>query len=62
MNEPDIFIREAVAVGLKAIEQGVARKILTRDQLYRQAELIIARARSETQLKMKEGIIPPTRS
>jgi hypothetical protein len=44
MNEPDIFIREAFAIGLKAIEQGVARKILTRDRLYRQAELMIARA------------------
>ena len=58
MDEPKIFVREAVAVGLKAIEQGVARKILTRDQLYRQAELIIDRARSETQIKMKEKIIP----
>jgi malate dehydrogenase (oxaloacetate-decarboxylating) len=58
MDEPDVFIREAVAVGMKAIEQGVARKILTRDQLYRTAELMINRARSETHLKMKEKIIP----
>jgi malate dehydrogenase (oxaloacetate-decarboxylating) len=58
MDEPDVFVREAVAVGMKAIEQGVARKILTRDQLYRTAELIINRARSETHLKMKEKIIP----
>jgi malate dehydrogenase (oxaloacetate-decarboxylating) len=58
MDEPDVFIREAVAVGMKAIEQGVARKILTRDQLYRTAELIISRARMETQVKMKEKIIP----
>jgi malate dehydrogenase (oxaloacetate-decarboxylating) len=59
MDEPNVFVREAVAVGLKAIEQGVARKILTRDQLYRQAELMINRARSETQIKMREKIIPP---
>jgi malate dehydrogenase (oxaloacetate-decarboxylating) len=58
MNDPEVFIREAVAVGLKAIEQGVARKILTRDQLYRQADLMISRARRETQIKMKEHIIP----
>jgi malate dehydrogenase (oxaloacetate-decarboxylating) len=58
MNEPEVFIREAVAVGMKAIEQGVARKILTRDQLYRTAELIINRARRETQVKMDEKIIP----
>jgi hypothetical protein len=46
---------------MKAIEQGVARKILTRDQLYRTADLIISRARSETQLKMRELIIPKVR-
>jgi malate dehydrogenase (oxaloacetate-decarboxylating) len=59
MDEPNVFIREAVAVGMKAIEQGVARKVLTRDQLYRQAELMISRARRETEVKMKEGIISP---
>ena len=58
MNEPEVFIREAVAVGMKAIEQGVARKILTRDQLYRTAEFIIMRARNETRVKMQEKIIP----
>jgi malate dehydrogenase (oxaloacetate-decarboxylating) len=57
MDEPDVFTREAVAVGMKAIEQGYAKKILTRDQLYRQAEMMISRARSETQVKMKEGVI-----
>jgi malate dehydrogenase (oxaloacetate-decarboxylating) len=58
MDEPNVFVREAVAVGLKAIEQGVARKALTRDQLYRQAEIMISRARKETQVKMRERIIP----
>jgi malate dehydrogenase (oxaloacetate-decarboxylating) len=58
MDEPNVFVREAVAVGLKAIEQGVARKILTRDQLYRQAELLINRARNETRVKMEAKIIP----
>ena len=51
MDEPNVFVREAVAVGMKAIEQGVARKILTRDQLYRKAEIMINRARNETQVK-----------
>lgn len=59
MDEPNVFVREAVAVGLKAIEQGVARKILTRDQLYRQAEIMINRARNETRVKMEAKIIPP---
>ena len=58
MDEPNVFVREAVAVGLKAIEQGVARKILTRDELYKKAEFIINRARSETRVKMQEKIIP----
>jgi len=58
MDEPEVFVREAVAVGMKAIEQGVARKILTRDQLFKQADFMISRARRETQLKMKEQIIP----
>jgi len=58
MDDPEVFIREAVAVGLKAIEQGVARKTLTRDQLHRTAELMIHRARSETKLKMDGKIIP----
>jgi malate dehydrogenase (oxaloacetate-decarboxylating) len=59
MDEPNVFVREAVAVGMKAMEQGVARKHLTRDQLYRQAELMINRARNETRVKMQEKIIPP---
>ncbi len=58
MNEPNVFVREAVAVGMKAIEQGVARKILTRNELYNNAEIIINRARRETEVKMREGIIP----
>jgi malate dehydrogenase (oxaloacetate-decarboxylating) len=59
MDEPEVFVREAVAVGLKAIEQGVARKKLTRDQLYRQAEFMINRARNETHVKMQERVILP---
>ncbi len=59
MDEPDVFVREAVAVGLKAIEEGVAQKPQTRDQLYKQAEAMISRARKETHLKMREKIIPP---
>ena len=58
MDDPEVFIREAVAVGMKAIEQGVAQKKLTRDELYKQAEAIITRARNETKLKMEANIIP----
>ncbi len=59
MDEWQVFPREAVAVGLKAIEQGVARLELTRDELYQTASEIIERARGEIQLLMDEGIIPP---
>jgi malate dehydrogenase (oxaloacetate-decarboxylating) len=62
MDEPDVFIREAVAVGMKAIELGVARKVLTRDQLYKQAEFMINRARKETRVKMDAKVIPPVPS
>ncbi len=57
MDEPDIYARVAVAVGMKAIEQGIARQPMTRDQLFKLASETIARARKETQLKMKAGII-----
>jgi malic enzyme len=59
MDEPNVYVREAVAVGMKAIEQNVARKILTRNELYRSAELLIYRARKETEIKMRERIIIP---
>jgi malate dehydrogenase (oxaloacetate-decarboxylating) len=59
MDEWEVFPREAVAVALKAIEQGVARVELDRDALYEQATRIIERARGEIQLLMDEGFIPP---
>jgi malate dehydrogenase (oxaloacetate-decarboxylating) len=59
MDEWEVFPREAVAVGLKAIEQGLARVELSRDELYEQASRVIERARGEIQLLMDEGIIAP---
>jgi malate dehydrogenase (oxaloacetate-decarboxylating) len=58
MDDWEVFPREAVAVGMKAIEQGVARITLTREQLYEKASTIIKRAREQTQMLMKEGFIP----
>ncbi len=57
MGEWEVFPREAVAVGLKAIEQGVARIKLGRDELMKMAEEKIKRARDETRVLMKEGFI-----
>ena len=57
MDEWEVFPREAVAVGLKAIEQGVARVKASPAELLKQAEDVIRKARAETQLLMKEGFI-----
>ncbi|MBA7675978.1 NAD-dependent malic enzyme [subsurface metagenome] len=59
MGEWEVFIREAVAVGLKAIEQGVAREKASREELTKRAETMIKSAREATALLMKEGYIPP---
>ena len=58
MDEWEVYPREAMAVGLKAIEQGVARVILTRQQLLDKASEMIKRARQETEVLMEKGLIP----
>jgi malate dehydrogenase (oxaloacetate-decarboxylating) len=57
MSEWEVYPREAVAVGLKAIEQGVARVKLTRQELLKTAEDKIRRARQQTHALMKAGFI-----
>jgi len=59
MDESEAFIREAVAVGMKAIEQGVARDKPTREELTKRAEKMIRESREATALLMKSGLIPP---
>ncbi len=59
MGEWEVYIRVAVAVGLKAIEQGVAREKASREELTKRAEAMIKSARETTTLLMKEGYIPP---
>ena len=59
MMETDVFVNEAVAVGLKAIEQGIAQRILTADELRAEAESKILHAQAETKTLMREGIIAP---
>ena len=58
MDEWEVFPREAVAVGQKAIEQGVARIKLTPDEAFRIAEDTIRKARLEIECLMREGHIP----
>lgn len=57
MDQWEIFPREAAAVGMKAIEQGVARKKFNRDELYKMAEKTIGKARDEVKLLMRENFI-----
>jgi len=59
MDEWEVFPREATAVGMKAIEQGVARLTMSREELFEKSSKIIKQARDETQYLMKEGFIPP---
>jgi malate dehydrogenase (oxaloacetate-decarboxylating) len=57
MDEWEVFPREAVAVGMKAIEQGVARFTFTAAELFKMANETIQKARNEVQWMMKEDFI-----
>jgi len=59
MEEWEVYPMEAAAVGLKAIEQGVARVKLTREELVKSATDLILRARKATKLAMDNGVIAP---
>ena len=63
MDEWEVFPREAVAVGQKAIEQGVARIKLSPDEAFKTAEDMIRRARGQYAALWESGIIgaPPDR-
>jgi len=58
MEYEELFIREAVATGLKAIEQGIARFKLSEDELYSTAKKLIENSHSELKILMKKGFIP----
>ncbi len=57
MEEWEIFPREAAAVAVKAVEQGVARLTTTYDEEYERASEMIRQAREMTHLLMREGFI-----
>lgn len=58
MDEWEVFPREAVAVAMKAQEQGLTRLRLTAEEEFNQAAAIIKRSRDLTRMMMKEGFIP----
>jgi malate dehydrogenase (oxaloacetate-decarboxylating) len=58
MTEWEVYAREAVAVGMKAQEQGIARLAVPADELFRQAADMIHRSRSMTENLMAQGFVP----
>jgi len=58
MDEWEVYPREAVAVGQKAIEQGVARIKMTPDEAYKRAELVIRTAREKFE-ELEECLLIP---
>lgn len=59
MDEWEVFPYEAAAVGMKAIEQGIAKLKFTRQELLDMASKRIRHSREGIELLMKEGLIPP---
>lgn len=59
MDEWEVFPREAAAVGVAAINEGIARVKASRKELYEKAETIIKRARDQTKMLMKTKFIRP---
>ncbi|MCE7738904.1 MAG: NADP-dependent malic enzyme [Candidatus Heimdallarchaeota archaeon] len=59
MDDWEIFPYVASKVGMKAIEQGVARKVYEEDELYKMAQERIKYARDLTKSMMDTGFIKP---
>ncbi len=58
MDDWEVYPKEAAAVGMKAIELGIARKTLSEKEIFDQATQIIKRSRLLTSRMMEEGFIP----
>jgi malate dehydrogenase (oxaloacetate-decarboxylating) len=59
MDDWEVFPREAVAVGMKAQEQGIARLSVSREELLSKAEATIRQAQDMTRFLMEKELIPP---
>jgi malate dehydrogenase (oxaloacetate-decarboxylating) len=59
MDDREVFPREAVAVAMKAQEEGVARRETTAEREFERAASIIRTAHDMTQALMEAGFIPP---
>ncbi|MHA2359078.1 MAG: NAD(P)-dependent malic enzyme [Candidatus Thorarchaeota archaeon] len=58
MDQWELYPLEATAVGMKAIEQGIAKKQWEEKELYKHAEDIIRRARGGSEILYEKGFIP----
>ncbi len=58
MDQWELYPEEATAVGMKAIEQGIAQKEWERDDLYKHAEDVIRTARAASEALYSKGYIP----
>jgi malate dehydrogenase (oxaloacetate-decarboxylating) len=59
MDDWEIFPRQAAAVAVKAVEQGIARFNTTYEQEYEQATCMIESARAMTETLQREGFVLP---
>lgn len=59
MDDKEVFIREAVAVGRMAQRQNIARLRLSEEEAYQTAKNLIQESHDMTKLLMEKGYIPP---
>ena len=59
MDELEVFAREAAAVAMKAIDEGVAQLKLDKSEVYENALRVIKRSRDITKNQMESGFIQP---
>jgi malate dehydrogenase (oxaloacetate-decarboxylating) len=57
MDDWEVFPREAAAVAVKAVQEGVAQRPMTYDEEFQNAAEIIRRSRNLTQKMMADGFI-----
>ncbi len=58
MDNWEVFPRVATATAMQAIKEGVARRVLSKDEIYKIATEKIKRAQDMTRLIQEKGIVP----
>jgi len=58
MDMWEVFPRVATATAMKAVDEGLARVELSREECYQKAEAFIKRAQDQTRAAMDQGFIP----